>query len=200
MAIDQQEITEEYQYAARIAVIYHFLASSMDFPDASRLNAVHWTFLRTLLAHLGWHDQVTELPPVFNHPDHLEPLQIEYTRLFINAVPHAVAPPYGSVYLSADGMLYGPSAEKTKAFYRQKGFELAAENAIPDHLVHELRFLALLHEDGRDDVAEQFLDRFFRPWFSHFYLRVVTEARHPYYRILVQLMDFFTREEKKYGC
>ena len=30
----------------------------------------------------------------------------EYTRLFINAFPHVIAPPYGSIYLEKEGLVY----------------------------------------------------------------------------------------------
>jgi TorA maturation chaperone TorD len=121
-------------------------------------------------------------------------VQIEHTRLFINAIPHVAAAPYASVHYKGDGTLYGAIAEQTKKFYRSKGFTLARENDLPDHLVYELEFLALLAKEDPDGQRE-FLYSLFTPWFDIFRNKVLREAHHPYYRIVVNLIDFFTREE-----
>ncbi|MCK5193296.1 MAG: molecular chaperone TorD family protein, partial [Desulfobulbaceae bacterium] len=114
-------------------------------------------------------------------------------RLFINAVPHVLAPPYASVYAHIDGTLYGPIAEKTKDFYREKGYALSQED-IPDYIVYELEFLAILVEQDEDGY-ETFLDTLFYPWFSKFEEKVLHETEHPFFIIIVKLIDFFTREE-----
>jgi TorA maturation chaperone TorD len=80
-------------------------------------------------------------------------------------------------------------------FYHEQGFDLAGEADIPDHIFFELEFLALLAEEGKSDVEERFLAQHFRTWFPKFQARVVQESRHPFYRVLVNLIDFFTREE-----
>ena len=195
MTTDQQHTTEGDRHAAQRAAIYHFFANSMEFPEAAWLTPDYWSFLQTMLTKLGWREEVAALAPFAVTADQLDPLQLEYTRLFINAVPHVIAPPYGSVYLDSDGMLFGPSAEKTKNFYHEQGYDLTGPNDIPDHLALELRFLGLLVEEGKEEAAERFLEQCFRPWFSLFSVRVAREARHPFYRVLVQLIDFFTREE-----
>ncbi len=127
-------------------------------------------------------------------PDFIEDLQIEYTRLFINGVPHVVAPPYASVYM--DQSIQGSFALKTLNFYREKGFVMGKNADLPDHLIHELEFLSLLAREQDPAGEEEFLSTLFRPWYSHFYPRVATETRHPYYRMVVTLIDFFTKEEE----
>lgn len=182
------------------AQFFHFFAAAMDYPNERRLTPDHWNFLRRLLEDISGSEETSGLPGFDAIIATPEILQIEYTRLFINAAPGVVAPPYGSVYLDADGMLYGRSAEKVRWFYRQSGYDLACESDIPDHLLHELRFLALLLENGREAEAEFFLVQYFRPWFAKFHTRVLEDAGHPYYRVLVQLIHLFTREEKAYDC
>lgn len=180
----------------KLADIYRFLSRSMDFPEPSWLDDAYWPAFFALLAGIGWQDEANELRRLRNEgASLLESLQIEYTRLFINAVPHVIAPPYGSVYLSDDGTLYGPSAVRTKDFYRERGFDLSGEADIPDHLSLELEFLALLAEEGREEEETLFLRQHLRPWFPRFKARVLAEVRHPFYRVLVNLIDFFTREE-----
>ncbi|MFH1019781.1 MAG: molecular chaperone TorD family protein [Pseudomonadota bacterium] len=182
--------------SVNMAEIYRFLAHSMQYPSPDWMQADYFSVLDTFLAELGWDAEAQALrQSISESTDWLEPLQVEHTRLFVNAIPSVIAPPYGSVYLSADGMLYGPSAEKVKAFYREQGFALVGEADIPDHISFELEFLALLAEEGKSNEAEFFLSHHFRPWFPKFQARVVQEVRHPFYRVLVNLIDFFTREE-----
>ncbi len=179
-----------------MAEIYRFLAQSMRYPSSEWMQDDYFSVLETFLTELGWETEAQSLrQSISKDADRLEPLQVEHTRLFVNAIPSVIAPPYGSVYLSADGMLYGPSAEKAKAFYREQGFDLAGEADIPDHITFELEFLALLAEEGKEKEEELFLQKHFRPWFPKFQARVLQEGRHPFYGVLVNLIDFFTREE-----
>jgi len=179
-----------------MADIYRFLSKSMQYPNADWMDEKYFTAIYTFLDELGWHDDASALRSALSEKnDWLESLQLEHTRLFVNAVPTVIAPPYGSVYLSSDGMLYGPSAVKTKEFYQERGFGLSGEFDIPDHITFELEFLALLADDGREEDEELFLKKHFRPWFPIFRDRVLNEVRHPFYGVLVKLIDFFTREE-----
>ena len=179
-----------------MAEIYRFLAQSMRYPSPEWMQDDYFSVLETFLAGLGWDTEAQALRrSISKNFDWLEPLQVEHTRLFVNAIPSVIAPPYGSVYLSADGMLYGPTAEKAKAFYREQGFDLVGEADIPDHLTFELEFLALLAEEGKSEEEERFLAQHFRPWFPKFQARILQEGRHPFYGVLVNLIDFFTREE-----
>ena len=183
--------------AQKLSEIYKFLAQAMQYPDSSWFNADFISVFNELLNQLDWKDASIEISDRFSEDaDLIEALQIEYTRLFINAVPHVVAPPYGSVYLTGDGALYGPTAEKTRPYYIEKGFDLKNPKEIPDHLVYELEFLALLAGQENEEDEHNFLSTFFRPWFSKFHDTVVKQAQHPYYKVLVQLIDFFTKEEQ----
>lgn len=179
-----------------MADIYRFLAQSMRYPGPDWMRTDYFSAVDIFLAELGWDAEAQALRQSISENDNwLESLQVEHTRLFVNAIPTVIAPPYGSVYLGADGMLYGPSAEKAKAFYREQGFDLAGEADIPDHISFELEFLALLAGDGKEKEEALFLRKHFRPWFPKFQARVLQEGRHPFYGILVNLIDFFTREE-----
>lgn len=175
--------------------IFRFLAQAMRYPEAGWFNDEFCSVLLQLLDELHWQEEQQELRKAKALAENfLEDVQIEHTRLFINAIPHVAAAPYASVHYKGDGTLYGAIAEQTKQFYRGKGFTLARENDLPDHLVYELEFLALLA--NKDPAGQQeFLDSLFIPWFDIFRSKVLKEAHHPYYRIVVNLIDFFTREE-----
>lgn len=170
----------------------------MQYPDTEWMNEEFFNVLYNLLGTLGaLEDGVTIKKEIDNSADPIEDLQVEYTRLFINGVPHVVAPPYGSVYM--DKALQGTFAGNTLAFYREKGFGMEDDADFPDHLIHELEFLSLMAEEHDLAGEEEFLKKLFRPWYGLFQARVTEEAHHPYYRVIVQLIDFFTKEEEKDG-
>ena len=125
----------------------------------------------------------------------LETLQIEYTRLFINAIPHLIAAPYASVYQKSDQDLQGKITEKTRDFYREQGFDIVNTAEPADHIRFELEFLAALTSSNKTEEEEQFLQQLFRPWFTQFKARVVEGAKHPYYAMAVEIIDQFTRED-----
>lgn len=179
-----------------MADLYRFFAMAMDYPQTDWMNSHFFDFFFDLLKELRWEIDSKNLTKfITQNTDSLDLLQVEHTRLFINAVPHAVAPPYGSVYLTSNGQLYGPTTERTRTFYREKGYDLASETDIPDHIIHELHFLALLNEKDKREDEEVFLQKLFYPWFSIFRDKVLAEAQYPYYRIIVKLIDYFTKEE-----
>ncbi|MGQ9593634.1 MAG: TorD/DmsD family molecular chaperone [Anaerolineae bacterium] len=128
-------------------------------------------------------------------------LQVEYTYLFINAVPHVPAPPYASAY-TGQGLLMGEPAEAALVAYRQAGLTLAADyRDLPDHVAAELEFLAWLGEqalaaqEAGDEVlartrlaqGQAFLEQQVQPWLPRFCQRVEEAARLPFYRELARL-------------
>jgi TorA maturation chaperone TorD len=133
----------------------------------------------------------------------LQTLQVEYTYLFINAVPRVPAPPYASAY-TAQGLLMGEPAEAALVAYRQAGLALAEDyHDLPDHIAAELEFLAWLGEQalaaqeaGDEELAQAhaaqhqvFLSEQVRPWLPAFCQRVEQAARLPFYRELARLVE-----------
>ncbi|MFH1216253.1 MAG: molecular chaperone TorD family protein [Pseudomonadota bacterium] len=175
--------------------VYRFLAQAMRYPTPDWFTDQYFSVLLSLLSELQLNVEKDELRKAQKESfDFIEDIQVEHTRLFINAVPHVIAPPYASVHYKGDGTFYGSRiAEATKKFYREKGFSLVKEDDLPDHIVYELEFLALLTQEDEKGERE-FLDKFFIPWFSIFMKKVTREAHHPYYRVVMKLIDFFTRE------
>jgi len=181
-----------------IAGLYRFCAISLRFPDLQWFTRDYLDTLYQLLTHMGGLDQKLIMEQAFAGPVlSLEELQIDYTRLFINGVPHVLAPPYASVYL--DKSLQGQSAEHIMSYYHSKGFLKREGSELPDHIVSQLEFLAYLVERGDQAGEAHFLTQFFSPWFHSFLSRVVNESRHPFYRIIVQMVDYFTKEEEQHG-
>ena len=182
---------------ATLSAIYSLLALTMRYPDGACTNDQLFDTLEALLTSLDRPAELTALSG-WRHrsTDPLDDLRTEYTRLFINAVPHVTVPPYASVYLDGSGILQGPTTERTRDFYREHGYDLASETEPADHLALELDFLAALTGEGQVEAEEVFLRTLFRPWFTRFKERCMQEVRHPFYTVSIQLIDFFTKEEQ----
>jgi TorA maturation chaperone TorD len=178
----------------KLAEIYRFLAQAMHYPETSWFNDDFLSVFKELLAQLDWHDLNKAVPQQIT-PEILENIQVDHTRLFINGVPHVVAPPYASVYI--DGTLNSVTADKTRDYFRKKGFDITTRE-FPDHLVTELDFMALV-EGEEEGGSEEFLRIYFRPWFTKFRDRVMAEVTEPYIKATVELIDFFTSSETEAG-
>ena len=177
--------------------VYRFLSLSMQYPDRRWLDDDYISLLYAFLDELGWSDQRTALASLTPlSASMLEALQVEHTRLFINSIPHVLAPPYGSHYLDSGGSLYGATAEKTRNFYRRQGFDLVVAGGIPDSLTLELQFLSFMHEQGHAAEEQEFLRTLFRPWFVKFQACVQKDAHSPFYKVVVRMIDFFTMEDE----
>ncbi|RPJ11795.1 MAG: hypothetical protein EHM36_00785 [Deltaproteobacteria bacterium] len=133
----------------------------------------------------------------------------EYTRLFVNAFPRVVAPPYGAVYLEKDGLVFGKSTSEVLRFYQDMGFGLK-ENIgdLPDHVAHELEFMGILtgqeaqasggEKVRLEEVQISFLSRFIVTWVPVFSEKVAAQSRSNFYRTLSDLTKEFINSEKNY--
>ena len=184
--------------AQHISTLYQFCAHSMHYPSGEWLTTEYLDSLYLLLDTLGATEERDQVRTALaDSADPLEDLQIEHTRLFINGIPHVAAPPYGSVYV--DRALQGKHAERTLRFYREHGYDLKEGSELPDHLVHQLEFLSLLAANNDIEASSAFLRTIFSPWFTKFQTRVRQEAKHPFYPVIVQLIDYLTKEDDEHG-
>lgn len=81
-------------------------------------------------------------------------LAVDYAHTFLGAgvYDRVLAPPYESVFTSAERLLMQESRDGALAYYRSEGLDLPADNGTPeDHLGFELQFVATLIE--RADAA-----------------------------------------------
>ena len=171
--------------------LYRFLAQTMRYPAPS------WMGREFLGSFFQIAEKIPQMPDCkpcmalfYEEEGWLEKLRTEYTRLFINAHPHVIAPPYGAIYLDSDIGGQTRFMEETSRFYQRKGFELIDQER-PDWLVHELEFMALLAAEDQAGL-EAFLAGYFRPWFPRFREKVATQTSHPYFVLANHMIDFFT--------
>lgn len=131
-------------------------------------------------------------------------LQRDYTRLFINAFPKMVAPPYSSVYLDGKGKVWGESTSWVNNLYREAGLEIAEEfHNIPDHAAAELNFAAFLlagAEEGSGsnlDAYRKLVTEHLALWMPPFLERVIEGARQPFYALLAETTARLMKEENE---
>jgi TorA maturation chaperone TorD len=79
-------------------------------------------------------------------PDDIAVLEGDYTRLFIG-LERTLAPPYESVYLSEEHILFEKETLAVREWYAKYGLQVPLLNTQPDdHIGYELFFLARLSE------------------------------------------------------
>jgi TorA maturation chaperone TorD len=80
----------------------------------------------------------------FEITDTLEPLAVDYARLFVGPY-ELLAPPYGSVYLDGERQVMGKSTLEVRDKYRKAGLDISSDfRDPPDHISAELEFIYFL--------------------------------------------------------
>lgn len=113
-----------------------------------------------------------------------EPLPAAWQRLFVG--PHALpAPPWGSVWLDRESVLFGDSTLALRQWLRENniGFELQ-QNEPEDHFGTLLLLAAWLAENGHEAERDQLLAWHLLPWSTRFLTLFVENAGHPFYAAL----------------
>ena len=82
-------------------------------------------------------------------PDALEALKSDYTRLFIGP-GKLPAPPWESVYVTGEDLLFQPSTLEVRDAYRKAGYQATGyPHEADDHLATELGFMEALAKDSQ---------------------------------------------------
>lgn len=116
-----------------------------------------------------------------------EPLSDAFQRLFIGpwALP---APPWGSVWLDRENVLFGESMLELRQWMDNNGIQVAAGDSEPcDHIGTLLMLSAWLAESGNNTLLEQLLAWHLLPWVDRFLEVFIAEANHPFYITLGEL-------------
>jgi len=125
----------------------------------------------------------------------MESLKQDYTRLFIG-LEKILAPPYASVYLSEEHLLYEKPVLDVRRFYEKIGLSVNPIKRQPDdHIGFELYCLSFLCEnaaqsakkkeilkiDGYLTALSEFLSDHLNPWLNLFLSKVWDNAQTSYF-------------------
>lgn len=114
-------------------------------------------------------------------------LDAEYQRLFIG--PYALpAPPWGSVYLDKENVLFGDSMLALRQWMREHGFvQETGQNEPEDHFGTLLMLAAWLADEGQSQRLDELLAWHLLPWSERFLNLFTDHAANDFYRGLGQL-------------
>ena len=110
-----------------------------------------------------------------------------WQRLFVGpwALP---SPPWGSVWLDRESVLFGDSTLALRQWMREKGIQFEMKQNEPeDHFGSLLLMAAWLAENGRQTECEELLAWHLFPWSTRFLDVFIEKAEHPFYRALGEL-------------
>jgi len=142
--------------------------------------------------------------------DFLPALTTEYERLFgeweekISLVESTYKPwtedkQCGMVFAASKGLIMGDYALHMMELYRQASIEVPEEyRSLPDHLVLELEFLALLYRFTSDEQIERFIGDHL-DWIPELKEAMEKAQPHPFYSSAVELLYLFLQHEVKNG-
>lgn len=116
-----------------------------------------------------------------------ETLPQAYQRLFEG--PYALpAPPWGSVWLDRESVLFGDSTLALRQWMRENHIAFEAQQNEPeDHFGTLLMLSAWLKENGQETAWQQLLAWHLFPWSERFLQAFTAQAEHPFYCTLGQL-------------
>lgn len=116
-----------------------------------------------------------------------EMLAEAYQRLFVG--PYALpAPPWGSVYLDKESVLFGDSTLRLRQWLRVNGIEAQRDHNEPeDHIGTLLMMAAWLAEEQQQAMVTGLLAEHVLPWAPRYLELLQQHAGHPFYQGLAQL-------------
>lgn len=114
-------------------------------------------------------------------------LRVAHQRLFIgpDALP---APPWGSVWLDKENVLFGDSMLELRQWMRSNGIEYQLQHNEPDdHFGTLLMLVAWFAEQGHQQQVDELLAWHLLPWSARFLTVFIAGAEHPFYQALGDL-------------
>ncbi|MFC0229194.1 Tat proofreading chaperone DmsD [Serratia aquatilis] len=116
-----------------------------------------------------------------------ETLAEAYQRLFVG--PYALpAPPWGSVYLDRESVLFGDSTLRLRQWLRVNGIEAQRQQNEPeDHIGTLLMMAAWLAEEHQQTMISALLAQHLLPWAPRYLELLQQHAGHPFYKGVAQL-------------
>ncbi|HFK3992035.1 TPA: Tat proofreading chaperone DmsD [Citrobacter freundii] len=174
---------DNFSMAARVLGVLFYYA-----PDSNEASA-----LVSALKSDDWQSQwpiesvrLSTLTPLFN-AEVDETLSEAWLRLFVG--PYALpSPPWGSVWLDRENVLFGDSTLILRQWMRDKGIMFNMQHNEPEDQFGSLLLLtAWLAENELCTECEELLAWHILPWSTRFLNVFVENANHPFYQSLGEL-------------
>ena len=150
----------------------------------------------------------------FNLSPNLEPLKVDYSKLFIGPY-NLLAAPYGSLYLEAGRQIMGESTIAVRKIYQKSGLDIDKTfKGPPDHISAELEFMYFLifkeiesFSSSETDMAigiiqrqKSFLERHLLIWVPQFTSNIIEHAETKFYLNLAKATEAFLNENWQILC
>ncbi len=204
-------------FRARAAVLFFLSDAYLNAPRAEVVVALqsgsileYWPFHRT---HSDVADGLERLKRYCADwsPDRMAALEDDYTRLFIG-VGRTLAPPYESVYLSEEHILFEKETLAVRNWYRKYGLQVPQLHVLPDdHIGYELFFLARLSgrvvsllESGETEAAiavrtdmHRFVENHPFRWVHMFVDRILKYCQTDFYAATGLLTRFVVEQGRR---
>ncbi|MCG9703250.1 molecular chaperone [Vibrio natriegens] len=146
-------------------------------------------------------DTLKQLPDLLNWPDNniisqliaslpdleIDELEYQYSVLF-EGQGEMPCPPWGSVYLDKDNMVFGESTSDYRVFLRLHGLEIESEVREPEDQFGLMLFvLGQLLETGHSDAGMMLITEHLMPWGGRYLGLLSNNSVSEFYAILGQV-------------
>lgn len=110
----------------------------------------------------------------------------QYQTLFIGP-NELVAPPWGSVYLDPECVIFGNSLLALRDFLKRHQIAFQAQQDEPEDHIGLMLMLAAYLAETRSHLLVEFLSQHLLTWAPHFLTKLANVENHPFYQGLAQL-------------
>lgn len=166
----------EEPFSERSREVYELLGE-LDPQEASQA----WPFVAEPVAH----DLLAQVHDALGSSSQ-DDLILEYRRLFVGPARKA-APPWGSVYLDKDQVIFGISTLELRRWMRENGIgKTTADEEPEDHIGRMLLMMSWMAAN-RPELLPSFLEDHLLPWAPHFLELVDSETSSPFLSAIAQL-------------
>ncbi|KAA9001093.1 Tat proofreading chaperone DmsD [Affinibrenneria salicis] len=118
--------------------------------------------------------------------EHRRALKQDWQRLFIGP-DRLPAPPWGSVYLDRESVLFGDSTLALRQWLRQRGIAPQLERREPEDHIGLMLMLAAWTAENQPAWLDELLAEHLLPWAMRYLELLEPGARHPFYLGLARL-------------
>ena len=110
----------------------------------------------------------------------------QYQNLFIG--PNELqAPPWGSVYLDPECVIFGHSLLALRDFLKRHQIAFQSQQDEPEDHIGLMLMLAAYFAENRPHLLAEFLSQHLLTWAPHFLSQLANVENHPFYQGLAQL-------------